>query len=200
LEPIGPEAISSTPPARFPVRTALGFYALLGLSAWLVRSLGQGESLFFANPEAAREGIRLTADVSLGLATGALAIAASHALTRFTRAGERLSRALGALLGPLELRHCVALAVASGVGEEAFFRGLLQPNFGLIVASTAFGLVHFVPRRELWPWTLFALAGGFALGGLFEASGNLVAPIVAHATLNAVNLRMLAREFDASRA
>jgi membrane protease YdiL (CAAX protease family) len=55
-----------------------------------------------------------------------------------------------------------------------------------------FGLAHFAPRRDLLPWTGFAVAAGFGLGALFEATGNLVAPIVAHASINLVNLRLLA--------
>ena len=87
------------------------------------------------------------------------------------------------------------LAMASGIGEEALFRGALQPVAGLLLASLLFGLVHFAPRRGLWPWSLFALAGGLGLGALFDATGNLVAPVVAHATLNAVNLRKLVRDY-----
>ena len=85
----------------------------------------------------------------------------------------------------------VALALASGVAEEAFFRGALQPHVGLVAASLIFGVVHFVPRREFLPWTVFAVAAGFLLGWLFDTTGNLVAPVVAHTTINAVNLWLL---------
>jgi hypothetical protein len=63
---------------------------------------------------------------------------------------------------------------------------------GLVPASLIFGLAHFVPRRELAPWCLFAIAAGLLLGGLYEWTGNLVAPVVAHAGINAVNLRLRA--------
>ena len=95
------------------------------------------------------------------------------------------------LLGKPSARECVALGLASGVAEEAFFRGALQPALGWLLASLIFGLVHFAPRRELLPWTGFALGAGMLLGGLFEWTGNLVAPIVAHVVINAVNLRRL---------
>ena len=65
----------------------------------------------------------------------------------------------------------------------------------LVPASLVFGLAHFVPRREFLPWTGFAVAAGFLLGALFDATGNLVAPIVAHTTVNAVNLRFLSRAY-----
>jgi membrane protease YdiL (CAAX protease family) len=115
--------------------------------------------------------------------------------TRATRSGERLARALARLIGQRTLGECVALALVSGIGEEAFFRGALQPQLGLVGASLLFALAHFAPRRELLPWTAFSLAAGFALGWLFEATGNLVAPIVAHAVVNAINLRLLSRDY-----
>ena len=190
--------ISRTPAAPGWVLPALLFYAALGLAALAFRSLGQGESLLFASPAAAARGIRWLPDVGAGLAAAALGILLSHALTRRTSGGERLARSLAALLGPLGLRHCLLLAAASGLGEEAFFRGALQANVGLLAASVLFGLAHFAPRRDLWPWSLFAFAGGLGLGLLFDATGNLVAPVVAHAALNAVNLRLLVRDYGAS--
>ena len=123
----------------------------------------------------------------------AVAIFASGELTRRTRWGKDLARALGVLLGEVRLADCVLLALASGVAEEAFFRGALQPRIGLVAASLVFGLAHFVPRRELAPWTLFSVAAGFALGALYELTGNLLAPVVAHVLINAVNLRALTR-------
>ena len=95
------------------------------------------------------------------------------------------------MLGRLRVSECVALALLSGVAEEAFFRGALQPQVGLLAASLLFALAHFAPGRDLWPWTLCSLAAGLALGGLFAWTGNLVAPVVAHALINAVNLRVL---------
>lgn len=140
-------------------------------------------------------GVRWLPDLAAGLCGAAIALLSSRVITRRTRSGERLARSLAAVLGPLELRHCLWLAAASGVGEEAFFRGALQPRVGLLPASLLFGLAHFTPRRELRAWSLFAFAGGLGLGGLFEATGNLVAPVVAHAVLNAVNLRLLVRDY-----
>jgi membrane protease YdiL (CAAX protease family) len=119
-------------------------------------------------------------------------IALSAELTRRTAWGETLARALAGVLGRLSVSECIALALLSGVAEESFFRGALQPQVGLLAASTLFALAHFAPRRDLWPWTLCSFAAGLALGGLFAWTGNLVAPVVAHALVNAVNLRVLA--------
>jgi len=87
-----------------------------------------------------------------------------------------------------------ALALSGLDDRVVEFRGALQPWLGYVAASLLFGLAHFVPRRELWPWTGFAVLAGFGLGWLFEATGNLVAPVVAHIGVNGINLRRLTRD------
>jgi len=133
-------------------------------------------------------------DPLLGAVAAALVIALSALLDR-TEPGRRLGRALGALVGPLRIGHCLVLAAASGFAEEALFRGALQPEVGLVAASALFGLAHWAPRPELRLWTLFSVAAGLLLGTLYDATGNLVAPVVAHFGINAVNLRILARRY-----
>ena len=176
------------------VRLALGFYGgLLGVAlvwAWLAE-----RPLLFASAEAAQRGIRPLRDAAAGAAVGLAIVLLSGWFTRATRTGDRLARALARLIGRRSLGECVALALVSGVGEEAFFRGALQPKLGLVATSLLFALAHFAPRRDLLPWTAFSLAAGFALGWLFEATGNLVAPVVAHAVVNAINLRLLSRDY-----
>lgn len=172
---------------------AAAFYgALLALAllwAWL-----DGRSLLFASAEAAGRGIRPLADAGAGAVAGLAIVALSDQFTRRTRAGARLARALAQLLGRRTLGECVALALVSGIAEEAFFRGAMQPRLGLVATSLLFALAHFAPRRDLLPWTAFSLAAGLVLGGLFDATGNLVAPVVAHAVVNAINLRLLSRD------
>ena len=79
-----------------------------------------------------------------------------------------------------------------------FFRGWLQPWIGLPVTSVLFGVLHFVPRRAMLPWTLFSIAAGFLLGGLFVFSGTLVAPVACHALVNGINLMRIARLAEAA--
>jgi membrane protease YdiL (CAAX protease family) len=190
--PEPPGSPPASPPPGGWLRLALAFYAgLLGLA--LLWDRLAGEPLLHASRAAALRGVDPWRDPAAGALAGALAVLASRALARQTAWGGRAARALGALLGPLPTAHCLALALASGVAEEAFFRGALQPRVGLVAASLLFGAVHFVPRRELLPWSLTALAAGLGLGLLFEATGNLVAPVVAHVVLNAANLRWLSR-------
>ncbi len=169
---------------------ALLFYAVVFAAAGLWAHWS-GRPLLYLSAAAAERGIAPLRDGAAGLATAVLVVFVSQHFTRRTRVGERLAIALATALGPLSLGHCIALALASGVAEEALFRGALQPRVGLVAASLIFGLAHFAPRRELLPWTFFSIGAGFLLGGLFALTGNLVAPVVAHASINAVNLRFL---------
>jgi len=178
------------------VRLAFRFYAVGLLLALLWRSGLRGESLLFADAEAAARGVAWLRDVGLGLAAGVAVLALSDWATRSTRWGEALARTLGQVIGPLRLRDCLLLAALSGVAEEAFFRGAMQPELGLVATSLIFGLAHLAPRRELLPWTAFTVLAGFLLGGLYAATGNLVAPVIAHMVVNGVNLRRLTRDLE----
>jgi membrane protease YdiL (CAAX protease family) len=181
----------SPAPARL-VGLAFVFYGILWAIAWGWREGLQGEALWLAAPDAEIHWLR---DGALGLLAAAGVIVASSWLTRRVPAGERLARALAETIGPLRTEQAWLLALASGVGEEAFFRGALQPVVGLAWASLLFAAAHFVPRREMLLWSGFSLAAGLLLGGLYEATGNLLAPTVAHVVINGVNLNRLVRDY-----
>jgi uncharacterized protein len=187
---LGSRAVS---PARL-VRLALVFYGVLGAAAVAWRVGIEGQSLWVA-PGAS---VRWLRDPALGALSAAIVIFLSGLFSRRSRVGAQLARRLAELLGPLAPRQCWVLALASGVAEEAFFRGALQPAVGLGAASAIFAAAHFVPRRELAPWSAFSLAAGLLLGWLFQATGNLVAPVVAHVLVNGVNLNRLVREYGAA--
>lgn len=172
------------------VRLALLFYgAMLALA--VVWSAITGDSLFYASEAAQLRGVAPLRDVGLGVLAAAATVFTSQVITLRTRWGQDLARGLAELVGRRSVLECLVLAGASGFAEEALFRGLLQPAVGWVGASLLFGLAHFAPRRELLPWTGFAVLAGFLLGGLFEWTGNLAAPVVAHVGINAINLRLL---------
>ena len=185
-------------PPRAIVRLAIRFYGVALLVAVVWRMGLRGESLLYADAEAAARGVDWLRDGGSGLAIGLGVVLLSDLITRSTSWGEALARTLGETLGPLRLRDCLLLAGLSGVAEEAFFRGAMQPELGLVATSLVFGLAHLVPRRELLPWTAFTVVAGFVLGGLYAWTGNLVAPVVMHTVVNGVNLRRLTRDLARS--
>lgn len=183
------------PPGPNFVRSGVLFYGAMAIVAVLWRSGLYKERIFLApgtDPSAATHWLW---DLGLGLGAGAAIVVLSNLASRWTRWGERLAEAMAAALGPMSLPDAVLLACASGLAEEMFFRGALQPRVGYVAASLLFGVVHFVPRREFYPWTVFAIAVGFLFGWLFASTGNLLAPVAAHTLVNGINLPLLLRQY-----
>ena len=93
------------------------------------------------------------------------------------------------------------ISLAAGIGEELLFRGYCQAALAhwcdfpggiwlaLAVASLLFGACHWVSSA----YALVAAAMGLVLGGLFLATGSLVAPIIAHGLYDFLALLYLTR-------
>ena len=192
-----PEVPPETNPAGF-VRNALLFYGVMGCIALVWRMAAPGESILHPDLAAgAAAPASLPWALGAGAVVGLAAVAFSEALTRWTRLGEALADLLGESLAGIGVGDAILLALASGTAEEMLFRGALQPAVGLVWASLIFGACHFLPRRELLMWSLFAVVMGFAFGGLYQWTGQLLAPITAHTLVNGINLPRLARRYEA---
>jgi membrane protease YdiL (CAAX protease family) len=185
------ESETPRPPASI-VRMGLFFYGAMGIAALVWRMWTPGDSILHPSPEAAARAWSVPAALGAGLAAGLVALAISEALTRWTALGKALSDLLAESLGPLDRANAWLLALASGLAEEMFFRGALQPKVGIVGASILFGAAHFLPRRELALWSVYAIGIGLGLGALYEWTGQLVAPVAAHVLVNGINLPRLA--------
>jgi membrane protease YdiL (CAAX protease family) len=127
-----------------------------------------------------------------GLAAGLLIVFASRmAVYRFEWM-RALHRELRHLLFPLTDLEIVVLAAASSVGEEMFFRGALLPAIGLIGSSAIFALLHIGPKARHLPWTACSFGAGLLFGAMFQWTGDLTGPVVAHFLINFLNLRHVA--------
>jgi len=133
--------------------------------------------------------------VGRGLGVGLLAAAALGALNyamlrlvppvgpvRQIRALYR--ETLRPLFARVSLVEILGVSLAAGIGEELLFRGAVQGEWGLWVASVAFGLAHVGGRTSL-AFGLWAGVMGLGLGVLALATGGLLAPIVAHTVYDA---------------
>ncbi len=109
-----------------------------------------------------------------------------RALGDLTRTVEETVRPL---LQGCSLVDLAAISLLAGLGEEMLFRGFLQQLIaewvggsagiwvGLAVASVTFGLLHAITPV----YAVVACLIGAYLGWLWLATGNLLAPITAHA-------------------
>ena len=84
----------------------------------------------------------------------------------------------------LTLREIAIIAILSGVSEELFFRGILQPEIGIVAASLCFGLLHPLNLS----YVVWATLVGFGFGVLLETTGSLIPAMICHSGYNFVAL------------
>lgn len=172
----------------FGLRKVFGFYLVMAgaavISVWSAGKL----NTWLPEMTLVGWGVAIGAGVGAGLAM----VAVSRIATYNFGWAQKLAEEFRGLLGPMSRREILVIALLSGLGEEALFRGTLQPMLGLWIASAVFGVLHIGPSLRFLPWTAMAFGAGLGFGALLESTGSLVAPVLAHFTVNFLNLRYLA--------
>jgi len=140
-----------------------------------------------------REKLALHASISLilyGIVTAVLLYGLFYFGFEATKSNPIFSQGINQVYGlrSNEPRWLIAvlLIFPIGPGEELYWRGLIQrtfaekygSNFGLIIASLAYALVH-LPTLNL-PLIMTALIGGLVWGSLYKFTNSLVPGIVSH--------------------
>jgi len=131
--------------------------------------------------------------ICIGGALGLIIVFASRLAVHRYDWARALHREFRSLLSPLTDGEIVVLAIASSIGEELFFRGALMPSVGVWASSAAFALLHIGPRRRHLPWTISSFVAGLLFCELYRWSGDLTGPVLAHFTVNFLNLRHVSR-------
>lgn len=137
-------------------------------------------------------------DAVLGLVAAAALGAVNYAVLHRPRGPWRAVRsAVDDVLVPtfagMSGGEIAVVSVAAGVGEELFFRGCLQSIVGFVPAAIAFGLAHVAGAR-MAAFGVWAMVMGVVLGGLFAATGGLLASMTAHACYDLLAFRYLGAE------
>jgi membrane protease YdiL (CAAX protease family) len=128
-----------------------------------------------------------------GLTLGLAVVAGSRLLVERFGWARSLYHWFAHVLGPMSDREVLGLALLSSIGEELLFRGAMQPTLGLWLTAAIFGLLHFPPRLRLVPWTVMAGLFGLIFGAITLWSGTISGAVIAHFTINLLNLREVAR-------
>lgn len=136
----------------------------------------------------------VAAAVGLAAVLAGLAVTLSLQMERTVPGVQELATRFSSLLSGTTWRDALLLAGTSSVGEELLFRGCLQSELGIWPATLIFALVHSGPERVYLWWTASAFVFGLGLGLLYDAHGGLLAPIVMHFGINAVNITLLGRK------
>jgi membrane protease YdiL (CAAX protease family) len=89
----------------------------------------------------------------------------------------------------LDLWSSAVVSICAGVGEELFFRGVLQTEFGIVVASICFSLLHFGFSASKYLFVcLLYIAIGFYFGIICIINQSLWVPIIAHVAYDFIAL------------
>ena len=179
------------------VRIALWFYLFLGgLSLLLLWLLGRWDQAWVL--ARGKGSPALQALAGLGIALGLVAL--SRVATSQLRPARELEKRLARWLGVVDLRQALAVAALSGISEELFFRILLLQILGPLGSTLVFALLHVGPGRVFLLWTLMAGGVGALFAAMVTSGWGLLAVALAHAGLNAINLRRLGSLEAARRA
>ena len=167
------------------------FYLVLAVAGviWIGSSHGSIPLALFLDPAT------WWVDLGLGLGAGLVLVVLWDCGRYFVPAMRELEKVLAEHLGDLEPSEALALALISGFAEELFFRGALQTSWGFTWATVIFTLMHSGSPRVFRWWTLFAFVAALVFGGLTLYRGSILAAVVAHTVVNAINLRRLTAEF-----
>lgn len=137
------------------------------------------------------KGASHTYSAMLGLGVGSLVVMLTRPMVARLGWARALHQELRPIARGISTTGIVVLALLSALGEELLFRGLLHPWLGLVPQALVFGLVHQLPGKSRWVWVAWATMMGLVLGCIFELTGSLLGPIVAHAVINGFNLQYL---------
>lgn len=183
------ETASAPPPPRAPslLRRVLPFYGVVILFALGYSLFSDEIGVLFGDKPLQLKSLAAALGIALGL------VAVARVGSRAWAPLERAADAARVLLGRIPAVEIAGLALLSGVAEELLFRGALWKPLGPWGTTLLFGLVHFVPRRSLWIYPLYAAAAGLFLGMLREGTGSLIPCMLAHALMNGLNLAWITR-------
>lgn len=104
---------------------------------------------------------------------------------------EKLYLPFGRSIRSLTIFEIVLISCAAGIGEEIFFRGMMQSFIGVWWAAVIFGLLHALTPA----YFIIATAVGIWLGLLYQFSDNLLVPMVAHAAYDIFALNFLRMQY-----
>lgn len=127
------------------------------------------------------EGLRWTPWALTGVPLGLGMMAVTTLLSKGVQ--ELVDEVMYPLFRSVGVLAIIFASASSGFAEEVLFRGVMQPDLGIVWTSVIFGVLHTGDRRllVLGPWAALA---SVVLGWAYVASGTLWCPILAHFTNN----------------
>ncbi|MGB8331939.1 MAG: CPBP family intramembrane glutamic endopeptidase [Polyangiales bacterium] len=138
-------------------------------------------------------GQRLALSAGLGLVLALAVVGMTPGLVRRAQWARSLHLELKTVIAPLSSLEITMLALVSGIAEEMFFRGAMQPALGLVLTSLIFGAVHIGAKPVFLAWTGWAFVMGLLLGLIVELTGVIWGAVLAHVWINQCNMTFIRR-------
>ena len=158
--------------AQTAVLTMIGL--LLLSNAWAgLRNIPLGDSVWLDLPTviAVIMGLALSASIDGMIYLGNWVVGFRPFLNAF-------DASFGKLFAQVSIPAIFTGGMLAALGEETFFRGILQAEWGLLPVAVIFALAH--AGRGLNLLTAWALIEGLLFGWLYQTTGNLFVPMVVH--------------------
>ncbi|MBM4387778.1 MAG: CPBP family intramembrane metalloprotease [Deltaproteobacteria bacterium] len=169
------------------IRIVALFYLALSAISFLLAHIFEIEGFGALSSERAG----LIPSTLLGVSSAFFVFSISGLSAEYFAWAKRLNRLFTELLGKITMREAIVFSLASGIGEELFFRAFLIPLAGFYISTILFALMHGAFMRPLRAWSLFALFSGAILGWLFIFTGGILAPAIAHVLVNFLSFRSI---------
>jgi membrane protease YdiL (CAAX protease family) len=103
----------------------------------------------------------------------------SYAIAKGHEYAENLTDALAKEYLGTSFFHAVFGGLTAPLGEELFFRGFIQGQWGLIAGSVAFGLAH-LGKKDIRIVSYWSYIHGLLFGLAYRFTENLAVPVIAH--------------------
>ena len=175
------------------IRKSTIVYGVMTLIGLAVLQFGHKSlSRAFAIPAEPYEIFRLAA---IGILGASLLLVLSYFFEDWFPSFRNLKSVIMRFLGPVSIPMALYLAVVTSIGEELLFRGAIQPFAGLVLTSVLFGLLHMGQDGLVSAWSVWAFIAGLLLGWMYEETGSLWPPVLAHFGVNAVSILNLRRSY-----
>jgi membrane protease YdiL (CAAX protease family) len=153
----------------------LVIFVLGGAGLWGIRAFAIPVRAT-ATPEALGFGVA----GALLIAGWTVAVQQGYRIARGSAYAKALTASLARNFAEASWLQVLLGGVAAAVGEEVFFRGFVQGQWGILAGAVAFMIAH-IGGRDIRIIGFWSLAQGLLLGVFYQATGNLLVPMVAHA-------------------
>ena len=123
--------------------------------------------------------LALGAAWAAGLTIWTFAVQGGYALFRGHKYADELTRSLAKEYAGASYLQAFMGGMTAALGEEVFFRGFVQNQWGIWAGVLLFGLAHF-GKKDIRVVSGWSFMHGLIIGLSYHYSGNLLVPMIAH--------------------